>query len=436
MARQAHKSSHLERRHRTWYAVLVVPEDARHRLGKSKFFKSTKTSDRYKAELIAAGYVNTWKKLIEDARFRTDVTLIDDALELNHELRKANQDPYLRDLVLEVIDEQTAEVAQQSTISEARAFKEIATGKLILTQPLHSQWLAYQQKKGLATKTIDQIASDLDIFYRNFPTIQSITAPEIEAWIEREKSTRNLTPASFNRVVGSFRNFLAFLKAYNHIPRTTPDHFYIPDEYKVSQGSRKKTLNKVQSWEPFTHDELIKIHNESKSLKSRTLSNLIVLAAYTGARIEELCSLQLTNVDLREESISIVMSKTEASTRTIPIHSDILPLVKKMASASTDGYLVSGQNPNKYGARSDALGKTFGRLKTKMGFGPKHVFHSIRKTTVTELENLQILWNVCADIVGHSKPNMTFKIYSGGTTLAVKREAIQKLKFNFNLEKD
>jgi integrase len=189
----------------------------------------------------------------------------------------------------------------------------------------------------------------------------------------------------------------------------------------------------VQSWEPFAHEDLIKIHNESKKLKSPTLSNLIVLAAYTGARIEELCSLQLTNVDLQEESIFIEKSKTEASTRTIPIHSEILPLVKKLVAQSTDGYLISGQTPNKYGARSDALGKTFGRLKKKLGYGPKQVFHSIRKTMVTALENHQILWNVCADIVGHSKPNLTFKIYSGGVTLEVKREAIQKLKFNFTL---
>jgi integrase len=432
MARQAHKSSHLERRHRTWYAVLVIPEDARHRLGKSKFFKSTQTSDRYRAEMIAAGYVSTWKKLIEDARFQTDDTLIDEALELSHELKKANGDPFLRELVWEIIDEQTEEMAQKSTISQARAFKEIATGKLTITLSMHSQWLAYQQKKGLATKTIDQISSDLDLFYKTFPTIQSITTVNAEAWIEHEKSTRKLTPASFTRVVGSFRNFLAFLKAHNHIPRSTPDPFHIPDEYKTTKGNRNKTLNKVQSWIPFTPEELIRIHDESKKLKSPTLSNLIVIAAYSGARIEELCSLKPEHIDLKAKTFSIVESKTEASTRLVPIHSKVLPLITKMIDESTDGYLVSGMTPNKYGARSDALGKTFGRLKTKMGFGPQHVFHSIRKTTVTALENNGIPENVCADIVGHKKPNMTFGLYSGGTTIEVKRKAIQKITFGFS----
>ncbi len=103
-----------------------------------------------------------------------------------------------------------------------------------------------------------------------------------------------------------------------------------------------------------------------------------------------------------------------------------------MIDESTDGYLVSGMPPNTYGARSDALGKTFGRLKTKMGFGPQHVFHSIRKTTVTALENNGIPENVCADIVGHKKPNMTFGLYSGGTTIEVKRKAIQKITFGFS----
>jgi hypothetical protein len=37
--------------------------------------------------------------------------------------------------------------------------------------------------------------------------------------------------------------------------------------------------------------------------------------------------------------------------------------------------------------------------------------------------------NVVADLVGHEKPTMTFGLYSGGVSLAAKREALSKLVY-------
>ena len=84
---------------------------------------------------------------------------------------------------------------------------------------------------------------------------------------------------------------------------------------------------------------------------------------------------------------------------------------------------------NKYGDRSNRIGKRFGRLKTDLGFGSQLVFHSIRKTVVAILENAGVAENVVADIVGHEKTTMTYGLYSGGLSLAVKREALDKLAY-------
>ena len=64
-----------------------------------------------------------------------------------------------------------------------------------------------------------------------------------------------------------------------------------------------------------------------------------------------------------------------------------------------------------------------------MGFGSQHVFHSLRKTVVTILENAGVPENVVADIVGHEKTTMTYGLYSGGLSLAVKRDALDKLAY-------
>lgn len=42
------------------------------------------------------------------------------------------------------------------------------------------------------------------------------------------------------------------------------------------------------------------------------------------------------------------------------------------------------------------------------------MFHSIRKTVITMLENAGVSENVAADIVGHEKPRIAYGPYSGG----------------------
>ena len=69
------------------------------------------------------------------------------------------------------------------------------------------------------------------------------------------------------------------------------------------------------------------------------------------------------------------------------------------------------------------------RSKTAQGFGKQHVFHSIRKTLVTLLEDAGVLENITADIVGHKKPTMTYGIYSGGNSLKTKAAALERIEY-------
>ena len=158
-------------------------------------------------------------------------------------------------------------------------------------------------------------------------------------------------------------------------------------------------------------------------------ADLIMLGAYTGARIEELCSLKVK--DVAEASFKIVDAKTDAGIREVPTHSRIRGLVQRLKGSSKDDYLLSGLTFNKYGGRSNAIGKRLGRLKTSLGFGEQHVFHSLRKTLVILMENAGVPEGVAADTVGHEKPTMTYGLYPGGASLAVKAKAIEKAKYPF-----
>ena len=53
---------------------------------------------------------------------------------------------------------------------------------------------------------------------------------------------------------------------------------------------------------------------------------------------------------------------------------------------------------------------------------------SIRKTVTTQLENAGVPENVTADLLGHQKSRITYGVYSGDTSLAVKARALAKLR--------
>lgn len=118
------------------------------------------------------------------------------------------------------------------------------------------------------------------------------------------------------------------------------------------------------------------------------------------------------------------------SWRTVPIHGHIKQPVARLIEISKDGYLLSGLTFNKFGDRSNAVGKRFGRLKQRLGYGPDHVFHSLRKGFATQLENAGQPLNVVARLMGHTQDNQSFGNYSDGLVLEELKRAINHVDWS------
>lgn len=426
MTKKFTKSSYIELRYKTYYAVLYVPQDIRHIIKKAKFYQSLKTSDLKVAENRAQALVVAWKAEIASARATAEDPIVNAALDMLRQSKEKGK----RSLVREIIEEQEELLRQNKGDVVADVFKTVATGENKYLKELVSSWEQHQTNRGLAPKTIYQMKSDIEVILSFFPTAIYFTRDLIESWIKELASKNNLSASTVNRMMGSGKNFYNYLIFIKEIPKTDINPFIVPDEYKRTKGTNKKGLNKIQSWVPFTQDEVVNLYLSAK--KDSQLSNLIMMGAYTGARIEELCSLKVIDFDLEQGIFSITESKTEAGVRIVPIHSKLKPLIKLLIESSTDSYVLSGFNVSKFGQRSNVLGKRFGRLKKDLGFSDRHVFHSIRKTFITALENAGVSENVTADIVGHEKPRITYGLYSGGASIEVKRNAIEKICFNFH----
>ena len=417
------KPSHLVKRYNTYFAVLYVPKEIQYIIGKAKFSKSTGTDNRKLAETIAQVYVMGWKAEIEAARSKSDDPLIQSAKDIRKLLKSSPAH-----LVQDAIDEEIAKLNLAKKEIHAEVFEQIATGKNQYLEDVLKNWKKHEEDRGLSQKNIDQMFSDIEIMTTQFPTAPLITAKSVDLWIRHIAKKGKLSASSVTRIIGSSKNFFKYLQFIKEIPQTEPNPFIVPVEFKISNKPNSKSVNKTQSWLPFSPKEIVSLYKIALD-ENQKLADLILIAMYTGARIEEICSLLCKDVDLKEESITIVDAKTEAGERTIPIHPYIKDRIEKLIEDSTDDYLLSGLTKNKYGDRANSLGQRFGRLKTRQKFSSRYVFHSIRKTFTTMLENAGVGENLAADIVGHEKPRITYGLYSGGASLEVMRGAIMKIAY-------
>jgi len=117
----------------------------------------------------------------------------------------------------------------------------------------------------------------------------------------------------------------------------------------------------------FSNDECLALMAKVYLSNDTVLADLITLGLYTSARIEELCRLKVDDI-ITEDShraCHIAKSKTQAGTRTVPLHPAIIVLVDRLA----------------------------------------------------------------ADILGLEKQTITYGLYSGGTSMAQKMEVISKISY-------
>ena len=152
MVRRAFKASHLELRYKTYYAVLFVPKDVRHIIGKVKFYKSTQTSSLKIAQQRATAFVLGWQSQIDNARYEAEDPIIASALELRENLTRKS----IRHLVKDVIDEEESRIRKEVGDFSADVFKEIATNKQEPLSAFVASWNKHQVDRGLRQKTIDQ----------------------------------------------------------------------------------------------------------------------------------------------------------------------------------------------------------------------------------------------------------------------------------------
>jgi integrase len=412
---------YLQKRRRVWYAVLEIPKSIRPKFGgKARFVQSLKTDSLSEAERLKWSLIGQWKADIEAAKSGKQSHKLEPSA-LAHELTQGQEhdSSEMRDIRQGFISDQAWELHEKDP-NAAQAFIKIAHGESVPTSKYIEDWLATVKNE---PKTVDMKRSDVRRLSEKFKYTHDIDNRQVKRWVHNlQNGELRLSANTIGRIMSSCRGYWNYLNDAGLIVR---------DDDPFKDVVRKPSKASKASYEddrlPFKEDDLSKLIQAAKDKGDTTLCDFILIAMWTGCRIEEIGMLRLA--DIGDECMDITGAKSKAGNRKIPIHTQLQPLISRLTKEGSDGFLLSGLGPNKYGNRSNAIGKRFGRLKRSLGYDRRYVFHSIRRTVSTELENLGVPENVAADILGHDKPTMTYGTYSGGTSFEVKKAALEKLKF-------
>lgn len=424
---------YIEKRRRVWYALHDIPADIRKVLGKVRFVKSLGTEDRKTADRRAAVLAVQWLSEIEKARTGTSVHLEKDALywrkvleNTPEELQEITRDLMVHELrapvdraaaAAGIKDDDDPAYLELPEYDEVKRKIAIATGELVRLDDHLEEYLSTLKNEA---KTIDMKRSSIRKFSAEFQFIQDVKRKDVQRWINRQ-GQEGKAVATIRRALSELRGYWSYLASIEAVSDETSPF----DKLSMPKASKKDGPEDTRK--PFKATEVVRLLNAAVEKRDDELADLIRLGMWTGARIEELCALKVAKV--AEGYITIEDAKSAAGWRDVPVHSNLKLTMDRLIKASKDGYVLSGLKANKYGDRSNAVGKRFGRLKSDLGFGPDFVFHSLRKTVATLLDNAGVPENVAADILGHEKPNITYGLYSGGASLAVMAAAMEKISY-------
>ena len=419
----------LKKRRRLWYAEKRIPEDVKDHFGKARFSKSLQTDNITIAQQRSEPLLQEWADLIKSARRKNKGEIVD----LEERMKLAEK--YFAEFGF--TDKGLVGVIKEIGISAANLnddkLVEAYGGASQQFTPILKHLEDWLTETGYAQAGEDEARNYFKKrFSKVFKHWESISTDELKAYVRGRQDGSDGERAWAVRTcelkLNLIKQYWDWMLDNDHI--TVPNLIDAPRLMKRKANTRKnrEEANKDANL-PYSISECWDFVDAAEKDGYNMLQELILLGMYTGCRIEELCALKLT--DVGADYFQIQVGKTEASTRRIPIHSEIKQMVERLVQNSKDGYLLNGLSANNVqNKRSKAISKKFGHLKRGMGFEDrKHTFHSFRATFITRLMNAKADKTLTKKLVGHKGTDITYDLYAGEADWENKVELTELVKY-------
>ena len=258
----------------------------------------------------------------------------------------------------------------------------------------------------------------IDFFKNRF--IEEITIEDFEELKDSLVKKRDRKNKTINKHLSYAKNFIEFAHERNLISQNNIKALTMLDETedakKRKQELKKYTNQQINNILEFEYDDPI-------------FNKIMLVAVYTGMRINEINSLEEEDIKQDEETgiyyFNITESKSVAGVRKIPIHKNIIDMV-----LSTTFPLLENLTIN-------AFGKKVRNQLYKVVEKGKYNFHMLRAKFIQNAVNATIEQKnyliVIQEIVGHAKgeARITFDNYVGEFDLKLSKKIMDMINYDY-----
>jgi site-specific recombinase XerD len=431
----------IQQRHR-WFVRMVVPPEVRDIVGQAIFKVATGETDQHRAATVAAPIIADLQARIRTAREagrRLEQVTAEQLAERYRAERGADPEQAeitrITDVVAFVLKTQGhrwtdyARHIREADYDAHAALRLLPGGDAAAdaadritghATPLQAYLERWKPDAGLKPRPLDQAVSSIKQFDKAVARpIEKIADDDVQNWIDHlisPQTETGLSAKTINRKLSELRNYWKWMQHHRLAPK---DRHPFSGRRVRDPAHRRKTNEELR--QRFRPEHVVLFWTVAEQYDDAPLAAAIRIAAYSGARIEGVAQLRTADIRVDPETgvrFMKMADKTTAGQRDVPVHSKNARLIDRLIKdADSDGYLIHSNAQNKYGERSQPLGKRFGRLKARLGFDRRYVFHSIRHTVAHLLETAECPEGIANDIVGHQKAGMTYGLYSGETRI-------------------
>ena len=313
-------------------------------------------------------------------------------------------------------------------IAKSMPFSEIVTS--YLAEKKLDNVAATLTEKGRTYKDFIAIFGDLEI--------NLYTKAELVQWKTTDIG-RGLQANRINKRLGQVNDLFNWAINHGHYtsqPTSPVDGLFI--------SSKSKLAAKTEHREPFTNDDLKTIFSVGyiKKMEKPDHYWLPLVLAFSGARREEIASLQVKNMKTVDgvPSFLIEDGKTADARRVVPVHPTLLALgfmdyasaVNDMGEAFLFPHLINGAN-----GRGKNAGRQFGLWLDACNIkDDRKVMHSFRHTVITRLHGISADPAHILQIAGHRSEaqGIHYNTYTHDMGLKALQDTLSGLKYPLDFE--
>lgn len=303
--------------------------------------------------------------------------------------------------------------------------------KDITVQELYDRWFQEYQSNGRAGGSIRSAISTWAYCapIQNMP-VREVRIRHLKACLYDSKILVNgkyhsPTPSVQTRIKSLLNMVFDYAVEYELVEKNYARSF------SVEENIKKEAQEAKRSHIVFTKEEMRKLWDNVNIIP---YADVVLIQCFTGWRPQELGLLKLENINLKDWTMTGGIKTPAGLNRTIPIHSAIQPLIKKLyenAKVAGSEYLIRSQNLNHYNPNDfltyDRYNVRFTNVVKALELNPEHRPHDPRKQFVTMAKEYNVNDFAIKRIIGHKIDDITEKIYTE-RNMDWLRSEIEKIK--------